>query len=330
MNPAPPSGEVLYARASAHLRLRHLRLLAAMEMKGTLGGAAAETGISQPAATQMLRELENLLETRLVERHARGVVFTEAGKVLAAFSRQTLDSMRSAAASLADVVAGRNTILKVGAIPAAIVGMLEPMMHKLIARYPDDRYNLAEIADPDALVAGLHAGSHDVVLVREPAKPESNLHFMPLFADELVIVAPPAHPAAIASKVSLSMLAQYDWMLASPQLLTRTVFDAWCSKTGFTPKRSTISGNSSTLLPAALTAGNAIAPAPVSMVNTLIRQGSLRRVRVDLQLPLPALGGLYRKDDTNRQIGRFLDALHGHEDTAARRKKTAAASSRAP
>ncbi|HYD60932.1 MAG TPA: LysR family transcriptional regulator [Noviherbaspirillum sp.] len=313
MNPAPPSGDVLYARASAHLRLRHLRLLAAMELKGTLGAAATETGISQPAATQMLRELENLLETRLVERHARGVAFTDAGKVLAAFARQTLDAMRGAAASLADVAAGRNTTLKIGAIQAAIIGILEPALARLIARYPNNRYDLAEIVGPGALIAGLHAGSFDVVLVREPDKPEPNLHFTPLFADELVIVAPPAHPAATVRRVSLSTLADYAWMLASPQLLTRTVFDAWCSKTGFTPKRSTISGNSTTLLPAALAAGNAIAPAPASIVHTLIKQGVLRQVRIDLQLPLPALGGLYRRDDTNRQIGRFLDALRGGE-----------------
>ncbi len=314
MSPAPPSGDVLYSRASAHLRLRHLRLLAAMEMKGTLGGAATETGISQPAATQMLRELENLLETRLVERHARGVVFTDAGKVLAAFARQTLGAMRGAAASLADVVAGRNTILRIGAIQAAIVGILVPALPRLIARYPDNRYDLAEIIGPEALIAGLRAGSYDVVLVREPDKPDPNLHFAPLFADELVIVAPPAHPAANARKVSLSMLADYEWMLASPQLLTRSVFDAWCSKTGFTPKRSTISGNSTTLLPAALAAGNAIAPAPASVVHTLIKQGALRQLRTDLQLPLPALGGLYRKDEANRQIERFLEALRGDRE----------------
>jgi hypothetical protein len=63
MSSVPPSAEVVYARSLANLRLRHLRLIVAMTVKGTLGGAAIDTGISQPAATQMLRELENLLET---------------------------------------------------------------------------------------------------------------------------------------------------------------------------------------------------------------------------------------------------------------------------
>lgn len=303
------SGDVLFARASNHLRLRHLRLLAAMEVKGTLGGAAEDTGISQPAATQMLRELENLLEARLVERHARGVVFTDAGQVLAKFAQQTLASMRNAADSLADVAAGRNTILKVGAISAAIVALIEPALPTLVTRHPQDRFNLMEVAAPDGLVAGLHAGSYDVVLVREPVKNEPNLVFEPLFEDQLVIVAAPGHPAATARKPGLAMLSQYEWLLAASQVLTRTAFDAWCRKTGFEPKPNNISGNSATILPATLAASGAIAPAPASSVHALLRQGLLQQVRFDLQCPLPPLGGLYRRGDENTRAAKFLAVL---------------------
>lgn len=304
-----PSGEVLFARASSHLRLRHLRLLAAMEVKGTLGGAAEDTGISQPAATQMLRELENLLEARLVERHARGVVFTDAGQLLANFARQTLASMRNAADAMADVAAGRNTILQVGAISAAIVTLVEPALCRLATQLPRERYNLLEVAAPDLLIAGLHAGSFDIVLVREPVRPEPNLVFEPLFEDKLVIVAAPGHPAATARKPTLAMLSQYEWLLAAPQVLTRTAFDAWCRKTGFEPKPNNISGNSATILSATLAASNAIAPTPASSVQSLLRQGLLRQVRFDLQCPLPSLGGLYRRGEENTQAAKFLALL---------------------
>lgn len=310
MKHTPSSGEVLYARAQAHLRLRHLRLLAAIATKGTLGSAAAEIGISQPAATQMLRELENLLETMLVKRHARGVVFTEAGQVLAGFARQTLDAMRSTSDQLADVAAGRNATLQVGAIAAAVIALVTPAMDQLLARCPEDRFNVVEIAAPEMLLAGLLAGSHHVILMREPARPDPQLAFKALFADELVIVASSEHPMAMADKVTLSKLAQFEWVLATPQVLTRTAFDEWCGKVGFTPKPSNISGNSITMLPNALAATHALAAAPASMVHALLKQGVLRRVRIDMRLPLPPLGGLYRKGDPNPQIDRFLAALH--------------------
>lgn len=321
MKHTPSSGEVLFARAQAHLRLRHLRLLAAIATKGTLGGAAVEIGISQPAATQMLRELENLLETMLVQRHARGVVFTEAGQVLAGFARQTLDAMRITADNLADVAAGRNATLQVGAIAAAVIALVTPAFDQLLARCPDDCFNVVEIPAPETLLAGLLAGSHHLILVREPAKPDPMLVFEPLFADELVIVASPEHPAAMADKVSLSMLAGCEWVLATRQVLTRTAFDEWCGRAGFTPKSGNISGNSITMLPNALAATGAIAAAPASTVHALLRQGVLRRVRVDMRLPLPALGGLYRREDANPLIGRFLGALQPDRQSSVRKAK---------
>lgn len=325
MKHTPSSGEVLYARSQAHLRLRHLRLLVAIATKGTLGGAAAEIGISQPAATQMLRELENLLETMLVKRHARGVVFTEAGQVLAGFARQTLDAMRITSDKLADLAAGRNATLQVGAIAAAVIALVTPALDQLLVRCPEDRFNVVEIAAPEILLAGLLAGSYHVILVREPSKPDPQLVFEPLFADELVIVASPEHPAAMADKVSLSKLAECEWVLATPQVLTRTAFDEWCGRAGFTPKPSNISGNSITMLPNALAATGAIAAAPASMVHVLLKQGVLRRVRVDMRLPLPALGGLYRKEDAHPLIGRFLGALQPDRQQSVRRAKVKSA-----
>lgn len=303
-------GEILYARSLAYLRLRHLRLIVAMEMKGTLGGAAAETGITQPAATQMLRELEKLLEIKLVERHARGIVFTQAGQVLAKLARQTLEAMRAASDSLADVAAGRNATLQIGAVPAAITALVEPVLDELIARYSEDRFNIVELAAPESLVAGLRAGSHDLTLVREPTKPDPGLVFEPLSADELVIVAAPTHPAALLDKVTLTMLKQCEWMLPSHQVMARTAFDNWAAKARFTPgKLSSVSGNSVTLLPMALAITNAVAPTPASIVQSLIKKGVLCRLRMDLRSPLPPLGALHRGGDENPQIQKCLDVL---------------------
>jgi DNA-binding transcriptional LysR family regulator len=134
-----------------------------------------------------------------------------------------------------------------------------------------------------------------------------------LFTDEVVIVAAPAHAAARLDQLTFPMLMEHEWLLPSPQVLARTAFDAWCTQAGFRPSRlSNISGNSITLLPKALTATNAIAPVPASMVWSLIKEGALCQLGVNLQLPLPPLGGLYRKDDANPQIGKCLSILRRH------------------
>jgi molybdate transport repressor ModE-like protein len=61
------------------LRIRHLRLLEVIHRRGSLGAAAKELGLSQPAVTLMLRELELVFGANLVERDVRGGRLTAPG-----------------------------------------------------------------------------------------------------------------------------------------------------------------------------------------------------------------------------------------------------------
>lgn len=72
-DPAPPQGQVLYARLARHARLRQLQLLVALQQCGSVLQAAASLHMSQSAATQALAEMERVLGVRLFERHARGI-----------------------------------------------------------------------------------------------------------------------------------------------------------------------------------------------------------------------------------------------------------------
>ena len=89
-----PTSAVLLERLLARLRLRHLKLVDALALHSHLGRAADAVHISQPAATQMLRELEEMIGVALFERHARGMRITEAGRLLALHARMAVDALR--------------------------------------------------------------------------------------------------------------------------------------------------------------------------------------------------------------------------------------------
>jgi len=65
------------------LELGSLRLVRAIADAGSITGAAASLGYTQPAVSQHVRRLEQRLGTALLERTPRGVRLTEAGQVLA-------------------------------------------------------------------------------------------------------------------------------------------------------------------------------------------------------------------------------------------------------
>src|SRR3546814_11847260 len=62
--------------------LRLLSVFAAVERHGGLRQAAAALNVSQPAVSQALRQLEDFLGTRLLDRRTRPARLTEAGRLL--------------------------------------------------------------------------------------------------------------------------------------------------------------------------------------------------------------------------------------------------------
>src|SRR5215472_14770023 len=65
----------------SHLKTRQLALLVHLDEQGTLARAAAAAGLTQPAASKLLHQVESNLEVKLFERHARGMAPTCYGEI---------------------------------------------------------------------------------------------------------------------------------------------------------------------------------------------------------------------------------------------------------
>jgi len=100
---------VLLNRLLARARFRHLQVLLQLAELGSVRRAAEAIGMTQPGVTQLLAELERLLETALFQRHARGVRLTPAGADLLPMARQMMLSLSAtdeAAAARTEEFAG--------------------------------------------------------------------------------------------------------------------------------------------------------------------------------------------------------------------------------
>ena len=115
-----PEAHLIHSR----LRLRQLRLMLALDELGSLRRASDKIGMTQPAATKMLHEAENLLGVKLFERMSRGMRVTPFGETVIYYARMVfaeLSGMREELAALESGNLGRVTI---GAIPALASGLL--------------------------------------------------------------------------------------------------------------------------------------------------------------------------------------------------------------
>ncbi len=103
------------------LRLRHLRLLELIETHRSLRAVADQLGLTQPAVSQMVKDLEFAFGATLVERSVRGVELTGVGRLALQRSRSGLAAFHTLAAELDE---GLPPVLQVGTNPAMMFHLI--------------------------------------------------------------------------------------------------------------------------------------------------------------------------------------------------------------
>ena len=87
-----------------------MRMIAALDDHGQVSAAAQVLNISQPAASRMIAEMEDMLGVKLCERLPRGVALTPYGKALARRARTMLLEMREADREISDLKSGQGRL----------------------------------------------------------------------------------------------------------------------------------------------------------------------------------------------------------------------------
>jgi DNA-binding transcriptional LysR family regulator len=300
---------VLNERMTAKLRFRHLRLLGALSRCSTLADAAQEIGVTQPAASQALREIESLLEMPLFERHARGLRATEVGRLMAEQSERMLSSVQSVSAALAAASMGFQRPLQVCAVSAALSSLVRPAVPHLRKRLAGVRLAFDECTPMEALTR-LQAGSAQLALVRQSQQDRDHrLKFVPLLEDELLVAASPQHAMTRRKNVNLQDLASHPWSMPVGALLTAQVFQAACRDAGFVPIRADMQSMSMSLLLSVVADDRTLVAAPRSILQGWLDTGALKAIRLSQPIPLPPLGALFHTHESLQVVNDVIDIL---------------------
>lgn len=288
--PQLPSASVLYTRLLARARLRHLQLLVLTADLGNLRRAADEVGMSQPAATQALAELEQLIDTQLFERHARGMRITAAGQLMIPVVRQMLRALQASTESLSALQQGEG-LLRIGMIPAAASSFARVVAQSFAPAHPGLRLEIRE-DDGEHLMQALNSGGLDLVLCRRPGSVAPGIEFVPLLSDHTVVLAGLGHPLARRRRLSMQDLRHARWMQAPAGLKVRDAFDRFCAEAGQAPPVHAITSHSPAFLVEVLRDNQTLILMPRSLGHALCAWGLARALDVTDTVPLEGLGML--------------------------------------
>ncbi|MCG6113101.1 MAG: LysR substrate-binding domain-containing protein [Paracoccus sp.] len=174
------------------IKLRHLRAFLDIAANGSLTATARAQGITQPALSRSLAELEDLLGARLFLRQGRRLGLSEAGTAFRDTASHALQLLDAGAAALRPGAApGR---LRVGVLPTA-AGRLFPRIALAFAARAPQVILAVETGPHSHLVTLLRTGEIDLMIGRMPdARDMSGLRFDHLYEDRIALVSRAGHP----------------------------------------------------------------------------------------------------------------------------------------
>ena len=194
------------------VRMRQVALMLAIEETRTLRAASGHVGLTQPAATKMLHELERAMGQPLFDRVGRGLQVNAAGKRVMGYFRGIRGSMESLNRDLRELREGTAGRLSVGSIMAASPGRLTDALLRLKATYP--LLSLVITVDTsDRLLKLLDDGALDLVIGRMVRNTALECDFTAIEDERLAVVVSPENPLAARKKVEFAELMAYPWIL---------------------------------------------------------------------------------------------------------------------
>ena len=170
--------------------------------------AALKLHVSQPALSRQIRDLEDELGFLLLERSAKSVRLTAAGRVFLTEARAVLQRAAEAVAAARAAAGGITGEINVGYAPSLTIQILPPALRRFQEKFPSVRVALHDLSTEEML-AQIGTGKLQVALtVQPPAKALRGLQYTSLARYALCVAVAPGHRLARLRSVALAALVR--------------------------------------------------------------------------------------------------------------------------
>jgi DNA-binding transcriptional LysR family regulator len=278
------------------LRMRHLQLLALLGPEPNVARCAKRMHLTQPAASKLLREIEDILGTVLFARNRRGLSPTPAGCAMTRHAALIVEGVSAAHAELALTLRGATGHVRLGVFPVAIPELLARTREHLLVAWPHLVMSVREGVETSLLNA-LATGELDCVMgrvVTEALTPD--LSHEALFHEPASIVCGAGHPVMRARKSErLAWLARCEWVLPTLGGASYNIVASRLAQEGVPAPRVTVETTSVPVVEALLNRSQMLSVLPQTLARSLALVGRVGIIPVPLPASLYPVGIMYRQ-----------------------------------
>lgn len=203
------------------LRLRDLHVFFIVAQNGSMAKAAVQLGVSQPAVSEVVADLEHALGVRLLDRSPQGIVPTVYGNALLKRSIAVFDELKQSVRDiefLADPTTGE---IRIACGPTIAATVIPHVLERFAKKYPRVVLHFDEVAAAARNFAELRDRKYDLMLRRGRSlqageHPADDLNIEFLFDDPLVVAAGMQTRWARRRRIDLAELVDEPWIMQAP------------------------------------------------------------------------------------------------------------------
>jgi DNA-binding transcriptional LysR family regulator len=295
---------------------RQILLLDALAAHGNLHRAAEAMHTTQPAASALLKQLEQALDVPLFERHARGMRPTPYGEVMIRYARGVLHDYDHAGDEIAALGRGAAGLVRVGSVMGAVPTPLTPGLAAFKAANPRVQVSV-QVDTSDVLVPALLAGDLDIVIARLPDQFRDIAVDIELFekGEPMSVVARPGHPLFAARALKLAQLVRFTWILHPSGSPMRRRVESALQGASVTTALDIVETSSLLATTTMLEGSDMISVVPLEVARHYASYGLVGILPVELPIAMANLGIITRKAKdlspaTHRFLGCLRQAIH--------------------
>jgi LysR family transcriptional regulator, carnitine catabolism transcriptional activator len=298
-----------------NIDLHQLRSFVAVARLGNFTRAAERLNLSQPSLSLQIRQLEQELGLRLLDRSTRSVTLTRAGEDFLPTAARLLDDFQSAIGTVADLAARRRGRVAVAVLPSVAAELLPQAIALLRARHPDIVVSLRDDV-AEHIPARVRSGEVDFGLGAIDGV-DADLSGAPLITDELIAVLPRVHPLANGAKTTplkatWRALAKHPFVAMSRDSSVRQLTEQAFARNGLVLEPAFEAKYMSTAI-GLIAQGLGVGTLPSSAVS-MVRQAGLAHAEIHRPVMKRRIGIITRR---GRSLSPAAQALVGMLKTAA-------------
>ena len=219
--PAPP----LIAR---QLQDSALRYFLEVVRSGSIREASQRLNVAGSAISRAIAQLEDLFGVQLFERHARGMIPSAAGEVLAVHAIKLAHDSERVVYDIQALQGMQRGRVRIAATEGFAMEFMPRLISDFVQRHPGIQYHLGVHPPAECTRRILH-GDADIGITMSRT-PENGIQVEHTQPSPILAVMRPSHPLTRFKQISLSQLLAYPIALPEPDTTVRQLFDIVCSR----------------------------------------------------------------------------------------------------